>query len=115
AGLQPPTPFEGTPLELPVFRYKRFRRSAGGPPDVSVNWTTPDDLRAQVQKLWDSGRLLADIVGEFVPRDGHRVATLPPIANSEGPEELCSPAGSARMRVGIRSATQECEPTRDSD
>lgn len=27
-------------------------------------WTTPDDLRAQVQKLWDSGRLLADIVDE---------------------------------------------------
>ena len=27
-------------------------------------WTTPADLRAQVQKLWDNGRLLADLLRE---------------------------------------------------
>lgn len=26
-----------------------------------MNWTTPADLQAQVQKLWDSGRLLRDV------------------------------------------------------
>ena len=26
-----------------------------------MNWTSPADLQAQVQKLWDSGRLLRDV------------------------------------------------------
>ena len=28
-----------------------------------MSWTTPDDLRAQVKKLWDKGSLLASLVG----------------------------------------------------
>jgi hypothetical protein len=33
-----------------------------------VNWTTPADLRAQVQKLWDKGELLRPLVhGESMP------------------------------------------------
>jgi hypothetical protein len=32
-----------------------------------VSWSTPESLRAQVQRLWDRGRLLANLVGEASP------------------------------------------------
>jgi hypothetical protein len=32
-----------------------------------MNWTTPADLRAQVQKLWDKGQLLAGLAGSETP------------------------------------------------
>lgn len=68
-----------------------------------MSWTTPEDLRAQVQKLWDDGRLLATIVEEFAARDDHRVATAGLVGETEGPGVRCSPAGCGR------------EPTRDSE
>lgn len=82
---------------------------------MSVNWTTPDDLRAQVQKLWDGGRLLATIVLELVASGDAKTPPLDVVTETDGPGEQCSPAGSARMRVGIGSATQEREPARDSE
>lgn len=35
-----------------------------------MSWTTPADLRAEVQRLWDSGRLLAGIVDEVAAKAG---------------------------------------------
>lgn len=32
-----------------------------------MNWTTPDDIKAQVRKLWDQGLLLASLAGGEVP------------------------------------------------
>jgi hypothetical protein len=32
-----------------------------------LNWSTPESLRAQVQRLWDRGRLLSHLVGEASP------------------------------------------------
>jgi len=38
-----------------------------------MSWTTPADVRAQVQKHWDNGRLLRDAVG--TPGGSHELAT----------------------------------------
>ena len=32
-----------------------------------MSWTTPADLRAQVQRLWDRGRLLGSLVDGEAP------------------------------------------------
>ncbi len=37
-----------------------------------MSWTTPDVLKTEVQKLWDSGRILAGIVDEVAFREGLR-------------------------------------------
>ena len=37
----------------------------------AMSWTTPADLRAQVQKLWDKGQLLAAVVQGAPPSDGN--------------------------------------------
>jgi hypothetical protein len=45
----------------------RKRQKPKHEPDHGMSWTTPADLRAQVQRLWDKGLLLAAIVdGEAI-------------------------------------------------
>src|SRR5205823_11652787 len=40
--------------------HRRVPRGAGGKGRMSAEWTSPADLRAQVERLWSKGRLLAD-------------------------------------------------------
>ena len=52
-----------------------------------MTWTTPADLRAQVQKLWDSGQLLRNVEGgpAAVPGTGAPALTFPLRLRLRGP------------------------------
>ncbi len=70
---------------------------------MAMSWTTAEEIRAQVRKLWDSGRLLACVVDDVIVTGAAVASPREVVTKTEGPGELCSPAGCGR------------EPTRDSD
>lgn len=62
-----------------------------------MSWTTPADLRAEVQRLWDSGRLLAGIVDEVAAKTGlSRPSTAAGTASEDGDNESRKAGTAAR-------------------
>lgn len=64
-----------------------------------MNWTTPEDLRTQVQKHWDNGRLLATVVDEVAADALARGSPAGDAAEIANAKELFSPTDGAGISM----------------